>query len=1099
MLLDLNTIETIGQADLEDLQSKLLYRKFGQENDSIELTIRDINGNVVINDEQFTDYTAYYNGGDQGNLVDSIDVDYIQVLKDYGFENGKYKLTFSFQRKLLVNTFERPFYISEISPSRTEIRFASSILAEDTFNNALQNLIANVNNASFVKDVNISFSSGETGLVVNTQIDTDSGLIKLYDPLTVNISVNSSFRIYEEIINPLEATIDLGPSTSEDTGVELRAPNFDIQFSQEYTVPSKFRTYDDILNQGAVTSSFQNIQNYFSGSIPIDLEFDNPNTPSGYTFENFIHFSSATERLKNFKYKLELLESYSGSLATLSNITGSISESSPTTQNISIFRNKRDKLIGGFDYYERYLYYESGTYAWPKINIGKPYTNAKVNSAAATSWFGAPIDDDQNEFYGGQMLSASKFDSCNPYNLINTIPPDIQNNSQNEGYILFTEMIAQHFDGIWAYIDSITDKPQAYSGLNDGISKELVFNALAEKGIRGYSQFENSSIYEYLIGDDGSGTFQYQSPDTFSTMVSASNAGSIPKGDISKEIWKRLYHNTPYLLKTKGTERGLKALIACYGIPETVLHVKEYGGPLQDKTGFRTFSYQKESKMLSSIDVNSADHPMLSLNEFGAGFLPNTKTIQVRFLPTKGTNTTYDIITLIDPDPDIAGVTGGVHDIAIGISQSIDTSKVNSGSFAHLVIASGSSDDNGINFGITGKASSNLGPIFNGEVWNLSVRLNSGSDEGNTIEAFATNTTPNKNTYVLSCSLDATEFFRIPNPGLADLDETEVMVGNTRNVNRKPLLGGFTGSIQEYRGWTEKLTEATIVTQSLSPFNYNGNTISSSFEALYIRIPLGSTLTLNSQQATENHAPNSAFHIYKGFQYAFNSNPTFIEETHHLPTPDTVGSGMVSDKVRIDNGTFDDNFLDPFISVETSPQDRQPLDFSDVGVFFSPTFEVNEDIIYTLGGFRLDDYIGDPTYYTSASYPALKDLKDIYTQKLDKKLGIGDYIRTIQFFDHTLFKMIKDFVPAKANLKTGLVIEPHYLERVKVPGKNVDYEQKPEHLFHVQSSASLVGSENINETNIVIDVEEYLTQGTEGTATENVAQVGKKSKFYILR
>ena len=59
---------------------------------------------------------------------------------------------------------------------------------------------------------------------------------------------------------------------------------------------------------------------------------------------------------------------------------------------------------------------------------------------------------------------------------------------------------------------------------------------------------------------------------------------------------------------------------------------------------------------------------------------------------------------------------------------------------------------------------------------------------------------------------------------------------------------------------------------------------------------------------------------------------------------------------------------------------------------------------------------------------------------LYKKLGIGDYIRTIQFFDHTLFKMIKDFTPAKANLTTGLVIEPHYLERTKIPGKNIDYE-----------------------------------------------------------
>jgi hypothetical protein len=225
-----------------------------------------------------------------------------------------------------------------------------------------------------------------------------------------------------------------------------------------------------------------------------------------------------------------------------------------------------------------------------------------------------------------------------------------------------------------------------------------------------------------------------------------------------------------------------------------------------------------------------------------------------------------------------------------------------------------------------------------------------------------------------------------------------------------------------------------------------------------------------------------------------------IEETHHLPTPDTVGSGMVSDKIRIDNGTFDDNFLDPFISVETSPQDRQPLDYSDVGVFFSPTFEVNEDIIYTFGGFRLDDYIGDPTYYTSASYPALETLKNTYTRKLDKKLGIGDYIRTIQFFDHTLFKMIKDFTPAKANLTTGLVIEPHYLERTKVPGRNLDYEQKPEHLadIKVYSTNSFAGSVNVEETSVVIDVEQYLVQNIEGTATENVAQKGRTSKFFIL-
>lgn len=1100
MLLDLNTIETIGQADLDSLQSKLLFRKFGQENDSIELTIRDINGNIVINDEQFTDYTAYYSGGNQGNLVDSIDIDYVQVLKDYGFENGRYKLTFSFQRKLLVSGFDRPFYITEISPTRTEIRFASTLLTQDTFDNALQGLVANVNNASFVKDVNISFSNGETGLIINTQIDTNSGLIKLYDPLTAKISVNSLFRVYEEIINPLEATVDLGSSTSEDTGIELRAPNFDIQFSQEYTIPSKFRTYDEILNNGAITSSFQNVQNYLSGSIPVDLEFDNPNTPSGYTFENFIHFSSATERLKNFKYKLELLESYSSSLSALNTVSGSVTSSNPLIQNKNIFNDKTDKIIQGFDYYERYLYFESGTYAWPKTNTGKPYINAKVNSAAVTSWFGAPIDESESAFYGGQMLSASKFDDCNPYNLVSTIPPDIQNNPQNEGYVLFTEMIAQHFDGIWAYIDSITDKYQAHSGLNDGISKELVFNALAERGIRGYSQFENSSIYEYLIGDDGSGTFQYQAPDSFSTMISASNAGSIPKGDISKEIWKRLYHNTPYLLKTKGTERGLKALIACYGIPETVLHVKEYGGPLVDKTGFRTFSYQKESRMLTSKNSIGmvTDGGILKIVDpfvHVGGTNRNVRTVQVRVLPDNN----RDIIPVI-------GALTGTNDLVLHISRSIDNTIATSlsASMGRLVITTGSDADS---FAGQTKFESNPVPLFNGKVWNISLVLKSGSDEGNNIEGFATQTTFNKNTYVATSSFDATAYFEGAN-AFDNNAHLRILPGG----NRANDIEHSTGSaIQEVRLYNEQLTRKTIVTQSLSPFNYNGNTISSSYETLAIRLPLGSdqsTLPLGSitpvSSSLINKPPNPDLYTFYSF-----ASPTqnlhvgeyiTIEETHHLPTPDTVGSGMVSDKVRIDNGTFDDNFLDPFISVETSPQDRQPLDFSDVGVFFSPTFEFNEDIIYTLGGFRLDDYIGDPTYYTSASYPALKDLKDIYTQKLDrgKKLGIGDYIRTIQFFDHTLFKMIKDFTPAKANLKTGLVIEPHYLERAKVPGTNIDYEQKPEHLFRTKNTGSLLDSENISETNVVIDVEQYLVQGTEGTATENVAQINRKSKFYTL-
>ena len=69
---------------------------------------------------------------------------------------------------------------------------------------------------------------------------------------------------------------DLGIPEFIDNNLSLKGPNFNIDYTDNYTVPSEFRTYDAILNSGAVTSSFNNIQNYLSGSIPVDLEFDNP-------------------------------------------------------------------------------------------------------------------------------------------------------------------------------------------------------------------------------------------------------------------------------------------------------------------------------------------------------------------------------------------------------------------------------------------------------------------------------------------------------------------------------------------------------------------------------------------------------------------------------------------------------------------------------------------------------------------------------------------------------------------------------------------------------------------------------------------------------
>jgi len=134
-------------------------------------------------------------------------------------------------------------------------------------------------------------------------------------------------------------------------------------------------------------------------------------------------------------------------------------------------------------------------------------------------------------------------------------------------------MIGQHFDNIWIYAKAVTDKYDTDNRLDYGISKDLVGEALKSFGVKLYSSnFSVANLSSLLLGewyDSGS--------EQITSFVTASNSPT-PDKDIIQETYKRLYHNLPYLIKTKGTERGLRALINCFGIPSGSLEIKEFGG-----------------------------------------------------------------------------------------------------------------------------------------------------------------------------------------------------------------------------------------------------------------------------------------------------------------------------------------------------------------------------------------------------------------------------------------------------------------------------------------------------------------------------------------
>jgi len=313
-------------------------------------------------------------------------------------------------------------------------------------------------------------------------------------------------------------------------------------------------------------------------------------------FANFINFSSPVQRIKNFAYKVTQI---SASQAEINIINGALL-GYDTSSNITILTNNINNIISNFDGYEYFLYYESSSYTWPKSNSTIPYTLFSPTSTQVINWLGNENPNSSN--YGGILSSASVYNTNNPDYLVKSIPEYLKDDPQNTPYTTFIELIGQHFYNIWIYYKDVTNLYQADNGLDYGISKDLVSQALQSFGVRlDQNNFTTQDLYSSLLGYGTlnpemtsslpvtAGSFQ----DYIKNYVTASYEASVtPLDDYNKEIYKRIYHNLPYLAKTKGTIPGLRALINCFGIPDTVLRISEFGGRDKDTSTYDYFDQQ---------------------------------------------------------------------------------------------------------------------------------------------------------------------------------------------------------------------------------------------------------------------------------------------------------------------------------------------------------------------------------------------------------------------------------------------------------------------------------------------------------------------------
>jgi hypothetical protein len=123
--------------------------------------------------------------------------------------------------------------------------------------------------------------------------------------------------------------------------------------------------------------------------------------------------------------------------------------------------------------------------------------------------------------------------------------------------------------------------------------------------------------------------------------------------------------------------------------------------------------------------------------------------------------------------------------------------------------------------------------------------------------------------------------------------------------------------------------------------------------------------------------------------------------------------------------------------VPLSDKKEQGASNNTIGFYFSLTDAINDNIIRSIGNIDLNNYLGDPAELTSSSYSALMTLDNIYWTNYAYNFNVNTFIDFVDNLLEPLFKQARQLVPARAKLLSGIVHEPHILERSKIPQKKI--------------------------------------------------------------
>jgi hypothetical protein len=1007
------------------------------------------NGKIKINLKDLTNKFPTWSGSDNVTIV----------LKPYN-RNGAVEL--------VGNEYE-----IKTSLLLSSIRLDEDILKKTLFDAFSENLkftepekeskylthLANFGNdeqiiVSSWEEDNFTLSDKTTDELGNTVVtkEVESLILKLYSALPSNITENSTLWVTKLLTNPLIETVVLTEQNNSQCPA-IKGPNFSVDVDFVVGKSTGYESLDDLILSASVSSSAKLVGEYLSSSLVntdgLNIEYYVSGS-TDYMWDNYVHFSSAKERVDNFVYKVQLIEVYETAIRNAQ--TASWVGTLQSNQEIERQQLKKDQLINGFDGFEKFLYIPSSYSLYNSSSVTWPYSGSvRVNSSSSLV-----TNDYGTGWYDNIIELAETYDINNPNWVQNNIPQYIVNNEENQSLLLFFSMIGQHFDNIYFYTKSIEKSRNLGYKSKDGISDKLLFDVLKSFNWEAKNLATDSQLWNYVFGMDSDGNQKY--PSTYDK--NGKLIPSTPGKQRTYEVWRRIVNNLPYLLKHKGTRRGIYAIMACYGIPSSNLSILEFGGPEVTNTNKTKLEFDNITTALKMTLTSSIEVDWSSTNNTSS-LKPNTIELFVK----PSTNSNYTLIS--------------------GSDWNVSLSGSNNPNFGQVVF----------NYGGVNPITSSLLPIFNDNFFGISVSSGSTGLKLDIRQA-------NKERTIFQESMTAS------------------VTSNWNNGNSIRLGGNYSGSVDEFRLWSSQLDTERFYEHVSFPEMINGNDVFGSTDELHFRLDFEYPKNLYGTNGTSSLInvdtniyypsiqinPSSSLQITRNIleetgsigsnvilsknpsasfiatAYGFDTNVNSgsypyqfeaIDRSVVLEIPD-LGSGRYStNKVRFEEQTLISDLSAKGRATKKS-FDQSPVDSNRVGLFFSPTKELNIDIAKSFGGLNLDNYIGDPSYEYKSNYKRLDELRKYYFQRFDGR-DIYAYINLIKLYEKSMFEDIKKMLPARVKATTGLLIEPHILERSKIARKRPigeDYQQ--EVTIHYEDTTIMTSENNQYDALVNADLSENV-------------------------